>query len=101
MCKRGRQDTAAKTLGKLWNLSAFDPVVQDEINSAQRQLELEYGYPSARSFSRTLKSLLTGKANLHRTAFIFTLQCLIQWSGPTSVTSRQPLLLFFILALVE
>ncbi|PLB50885.1 quinate permease [Aspergillus steynii IBT 23096] len=90
MCKKGRQDKAAETLGKLWDLSAFDPAVQDEITSAQRQLELEYGHSSARSFFGTLKSLFTSKENLKRIAFIFTLQCLIQWSGPTSITTYAP-----------
>ncbi|KAI9040309.1 quinate permease [Aspergillus affinis] len=90
MCKKGRQDNAAKTLGSLWNLSAFDPAVQDEINSAQRQLEEEYGHSSARSFLGTAKSLFTTKENLKRIAFIFTLQCLIQWSGPTSITTYAP-----------
>ncbi|KAL5362244.1 quinate permease [Aspergillus floccosus] len=90
MCRKGRRDTAAKTLGKLWGLSAFDPVIQDEINSARRQLELEHGCSSARSFFGTLKNLFTGKENLQRIAFIFTLQCLIQWSGPTSMTTYAP-----------
>lgn len=88
MCKKGRKDAAAKTLGRLWDLSAFDPAVQDEINNAQRQLELEYGHASARSFFGTVKSLFLNKENLKRIAFIFTLQCLIQWSGPTSITSK-------------
>ncbi|THD00142.1 hypothetical protein EYZ11_000333 [Aspergillus tanneri] len=89
LCKRGRADQAAQALGKLWQLPALHTEVQDEIRAAQRQLELENGN-STRSFWETVRTLFTTKENLKRIAFIFTVQCLIQRSGPTSLTTYAP-----------
>lgn len=88
LCRQGRPKAALHSLARLWNLSPLDPGIHVEVSNAQIQLELERQVPSRLRYFEALKELFGTKAHLKRIAFVFVLQCLGEWSGPNSVTSK-------------
>ncbi|OJK03187.1 hypothetical protein ASPACDRAFT_23387 [Aspergillus aculeatus ATCC 16872] len=90
LCKINRPRAALHSFARLWNLSVMDPGIHVEIANAQAQVELEHQNRSSLRVLGAIKELFTTKDNLRRIAFIFTLQCLGEWSGPNSVTTYAP-----------
>ncbi|RAL10302.1 general substrate transporter [Aspergillus homomorphus CBS 101889] len=90
LCKKGRPKAALQSFARLWNLSVMDPGIHAEVANAQGQLGLEHQQRSSLRFWNALRELLTAREHLRRIVFIFTLQCLGEWSGPNSVTTYAP-----------
>lgn len=88
LCRKDRPQAALQSLARLWNVSPLDPGIHVEVSNVKIQLKLEREVASRSGLIGVLKELFGTKSHLKRIAFVFVLQCLGEWSGPNSVTSK-------------
>lgn len=89
LCEKQHQDQAARTLGRLRQLSDDSPGILEELNSIQDELTTKQTENKQWVSLEPWKLLFGKRANLSRLVFLISAQILSQWSGTNAITSKR------------